>query len=276
MSLYYIFVYIITEGVKAWKRIYMENDFKFNLALKFIGLSVSSILAIFVSFEIEYYIPVMFTLSAIFLVIQTMTIINLSFDLTMELIENNFFMIVGLSVIGYSAIIGYCIYHLINEVNIFLIVHLLLLSLLTVLSILPKIQEKISCSGLLSSCIVGLQATFLLVGTITSGALNETVLVVGLIINILSLIRSVLKHATSWNHPLIYHFIILLSLSYFASIITNWDSSAGIYDVGKSEVGFWIKVGCSWFTFVLYGYCLLAPLLFPQRDFGYQSDTSTF
>ena len=276
LSIFYIPLYVILEGILGGKKLYFENNIYFNILLKIIGLGISIVLAIYIKFSTLYYIPIMFTFSGLFLIIQTMTIINMSFDLTMKLVEQHILVIMSISFVGYIGIISYCVFELTVVTNLFVVVHLILLFTFTIISILPKIQENIPCSGLLSSCIIGLQASFFLIGSFSSSPLNETVLILGLIINILSLIKSVINHAMAWDHPLVYHCIIILSLFYFTSVITNWDSSGGIYDIGKSEVGLWVKITCSWFTFLLYGWCLLAPLVLPHRDFGYQSNTSTF
>eukprot|EP00835_Amoeboradix_gromovi_P004596 NODE_367_length_10044_cov_0.769432.p5 type:complete len:302 gc:universal NODE_367_length_10044_cov_0.769432:1056-151(-) len=267
---YYSAMYIVTELIINLKnRYYDEHVDMFKIVIKIMGFTSTAVLAIFIVFDTQYYIPVMFMLACLFLIIQTMTIINLSFDLTMRLVEKHVTYIVGSTMLGYLAIISYCVYHLVLEVNIFIIVHLIMLLVFSTMSIRPEIQANIPCSGLLSTVVVGLQATFFLIGSMSSGTLNETVMIVGLIVNILTLIRGILKHAMAWNHPVVYHSIILLSLFYIASILTNWNSTSGIYDVGKSEVGFWIKISCSWFTFLLYGWCLIAPVIFKNRDFGY-------
>ncbi len=274
MSIYYPPLHLFFETLNGLYKLYYDgitSNNVFNMSCKIVGLLLASILAIFIEFSTVYYIPVMFGFSGLFLIVQTMTIINLSFDITMALVEKNLFIIVSICVLIYSGILSYCIYQLVIAFNPFLIYHLVLLLIVTIISINKHIQERIPCSGLLSSGIIGIQATFFLVGTISSGVLNETALIIVLIFNILSLIKSIVQHATAWEHPAGYHVIIVLSFYYLASVVTNWNNAAGLYDVKLSEIGFWMKIGSSWFTFFLYTWCLLAPILFSNRDFGYSS-----
>eukprot|EP00834_Sanchytrium_tribonematis_P006807 NODE_539_length_6273_cov_0.700194.p3 type:complete len:298 gc:universal NODE_539_length_6273_cov_0.700194:2423-1530(-) len=268
MSMFYLGFYILSEAIILLKTNFVP-DLTFNGIIKLLSIISSVLLSIFIIFDMAFYIPILYAGSAIFLLIETMTIINLSFDLTMKLVEYHIMYIVFMSLLAYSVIISYCIYILVMDYSPFLVLHLFLILFVSLVSIHPKIQSNVPCSGLLSSCIISLQATFLIMGNVGGGPVNETILVIGLIVNLLSLIRSVVNHAISWNHPIIYHFIILMSLMYFGGIMTNWNHIGGWFEIGKSDVGFWMKLASSWLTFVVYLWCLVAPSIFPDRDFGY-------
>lgn len=66
-----------------------------------------------------------------------------------------------------------------------------------------------------------------------------------------------------------FHIIFSLASMYSAMLLTGWTSSVGgsgrLVDVGWSSV--WVRVVTSWATAALFIWSLIAPVLFPDRDF---------
>ena len=69
--------------------------------------------------------------------------------------------------------------------------------------------------------------------------------------------------------PSFFHIIFALASMYIAMLMTGWGSTVqekDRIDVGWSSV--WVKTGAEWVTAILYCWSLLAPTLFPDRDFS--------
>ncbi|KAJ4952519.1 hypothetical protein NE237_029351 [Protea cynaroides] len=66
-----------------------------------------------------------------------------------------------------------------------------------------------------------------------------------------------------------FHIIFSLASMYSAMLLTGWSTSVGesgkLVDVGWSSV--WVRVITGWATAALYIWSLVAPLLFPEREF---------
>lgn len=76
-------------------------------------------------------------------------------------------------------------------------------------------------------------------------------------------------------HPVTYsysffHLIFSLASMYSAMLLTGWTSSVGesgkLVDVGWSSV--WVRAVTGWVTAALYVWSLVAPILFPDREFN--------
>ncbi|KAM1241438.1 hypothetical protein ACFX2J_046635 [Malus domestica] len=66
-----------------------------------------------------------------------------------------------------------------------------------------------------------------------------------------------------------FHIIFSLASMYSAMLLTGWSASVGesgkLVDVGWPSV--WVRMVTSWATAGLYIWSLLAPILFPEREF---------
>jgi len=60
-----------------------------------------------------------------------------------------------------------------------------------------------------------------------------------------------------------FHLVLALSMSYMAMLLTDWGAGSS-----GSNTSMWVKITTSWITMLLYGWSLVAPLVFPDRDFG--------
>lgn len=67
-----------------------------------------------------------------------------------------------------------------------------------------------------------------------------------------------------------FYLVFALASMYIAMLMTGWGSQAGeakyLINVGWTSV--WVKVASQWVTVGLYCWTLVAPLLFPDRDFS--------
>jgi len=69
-----------------------------------------------------------------------------------------------------------------------------------------------------------------------------------------------------------FHLIMATSAMYMAMVLTNWssrseaESDTTSYDLGVETM--WIKIVTQWLTILLYSWTLVAPLLFPDREFS--------
>ena len=75
------------------------------------------------------------------------------------------------------------------------------------------------------------------------------------------------------NNGFIYfHIVMIFACFYFAMILSNWGQAVvkggSFFQLGASELGMWIKLGAAWATMALYNWTLIAPKIFPNRDFS--------
>lgn len=66
-----------------------------------------------------------------------------------------------------------------------------------------------------------------------------------------------------------FHLVFALASMYIGMLMTGWGTGAeekDLMDVGWASV--WVKVGAQWFTSALYLWSMVAPLLFPDREFA--------
>lgn len=66
-----------------------------------------------------------------------------------------------------------------------------------------------------------------------------------------------------------YHFMLFLASLYIMMTLTNWykPQSSNLHNLTNSEAAIWIKICSSWMGLLLYIWTLIAPVLFPDRDF---------
>lgn len=52
-------------------------------------------------------------------------------------------------------------------------------------------------------------------------------------------------------------------------LVTNWTSASPTTgDLTSNGFGFWVRIAVSWLTTLIYIWTLLAPKVFPERDFA--------
>jgi len=76
----------------------------------------------------------------------------------------------------------------------------------------------------------------------------------------------------------IFHLIFAMGAMYIAMLMTDWHTidqqEKGSLSVDTGYVSVWVKIVSSWCAMALYLWTLLAPVCFPNRDFGYKKDTT--
>jgi len=76
--------------------------------------------------------------------------------------------------------------------------------------------------------------------------------------------------------PMLFHLFFFLGSLYLCMLLSDWatvDSNGTKHvavDTGMGSV--WVKMISSWIAILLYLWTLLAPVMFPDRDFGYQKE----
>ena len=73
------------------------------------------------------------------------------------------------------------------------------------------------------------------------------------------------------KETIIFQLIMMLSALYYAMLCTNW-LQPGLYTEGKNLASqnkqvYWLKVVSLWISLLIYVYSMVAPLLFPDRQF---------
>lgn len=83
------------------------------------------------------------------------------------------------------------------------------------------------------------------------------------------------KNGVQYNYTF-FHLVFALAAMYIAMVLTNWntfdkaDSASGNFIlIGQSWPAVWVKVVSSWICYGLYGFSLLAPVLYPERFMDY-------
>jgi serine incorporator 1/3 len=62
---------------------------------------------------------------------------------------------------------------------------------------------------------------------------------------------------------------MLLGVMYIGMVLSNWQTASNsvAQSLQGNEFVFWLKTTISWFTTLVYLWTLVAPRLFPDRDF---------
>ncbi|KAF9582461.1 hypothetical protein BGW38_000182 [Lunasporangiospora selenospora] len=82
------------------------------------------------------------------------------------------------------------------------------------------------------------------------------------------------KDGCQYNYTF-FHFVFALAAMYISMVLTNWNTikegegGDGLILIGQSWTAVWVKVASSWICYGLYGFSLLAPVLFPDRFMEY-------
>jgi hypothetical protein len=75
------------------------------------------------------------------------------------------------------------------------------------------------------------------------------------------------------SKPYIYFHVFMIFMSiYYCMLLTNWniiDSDANKIIVQQTWISFWVKVVTMLLSVILYTWVLIAPRLFPDREFDF-------
>ncbi|GAB5367000.1 hypothetical protein AAMO2058_001192300 [Amorphochlora amoebiformis] len=70
---------------------------------------------------------------------------------------------------------------------------------------------------------------------------------------------------------LIFHILMTFASMYACMLLTSWSTNnygSGHKERYRSNESFWVKVASQWVVMILYIWTLIAPILFPDRDFS--------
>ncbi|XP_031574137.1 probable serine incorporator [Actinia tenebrosa] len=210
----------------------------------------------------------------------------------------------------------------------FISFNLILCVVISVISILPKVQEVQPRSGLLQASIISLYTGYLTVSALANEPLEPvrignttvntvcgsargissitgsgvtgsetTVLVIGLVILFVTVIYSSLRTGSSdrmststktsgdgeegtkvtddeedevtYSYSF-FNFIFFLASLFIMMTLTNWYSPQGstLEKFQRNWGSVWVKMICTWLCHVIYLWTIVAPICFPNRDFG--------
>ncbi|KAL7843081.1 hypothetical protein AOLI_G00245930 [Acnodon oligacanthus] len=75
------------------------------------------------------------------------------------------------------------------------------------------------------------------------------------------------KEFVQYNYSF-FHFMLFLASLYIMMTLTNWYSPDADYsDMGSKWPAVWVKISSSWVCLTMYVWTLIAPVIFPNRDF---------
>ncbi|KAH8925474.1 TMS membrane protein/tumor differentially expressed protein [Atractiella rhizophila] len=85
------------------------------------------------------------------------------------------------------------------------------------------------------------------------------------------------RTGTRYNYAW-FHIIFAMAAMYIAMLLTDWNvvsktqtpDDGGWIKIGRSTVAMWIRIVSSWFCLLIYGWTLIAPVIWPER-FDYDS-----
>ncbi|KAF9987115.1 hypothetical protein BGZ65_005043 [Modicella reniformis] len=82
------------------------------------------------------------------------------------------------------------------------------------------------------------------------------------------------KNGCQYNYAF-FHVIFAIAAMYISMVLTNWNTfeqpegGNGLILIGQSWPAVWVKIVSSWICYGLYGFTLLAPVIFPDRFMDY-------
>lgn len=82
------------------------------------------------------------------------------------------------------------------------------------------------------------------------------------------------KNGVQYNYTF-FHLVFALAAMYISMVLTNWNTykqpegEEHLILIGQSWPAVWVKVVSSWICYGLYGFSLLAPVIFPDRFADY-------
>jgi len=71
------------------------------------------------------------------------------------------------------------------------------------------------------------------------------------------------------RQTILFQLSMMLASMYYAMLCTNWQNP-GLYTDGEyaSASTYWLKMVCLWLSILVYLFSMIAPILFPNREFG--------
>eukprot|EP00158_Paraphelidium_tribonemae_P002557 Partr_v1_DN25467_c0_g1_i1_m53680 putative serine incorporator len=322
--LYHSFLVVVLLGVRSSQdiRAILHNGW---WPVKFL-LWAGSILGCFFipADRFDQFHVAAFAFSFVFIIIQSILLVNLAWGVSEFLVgkmENDegpgwkWLLVIG-TLLLYGAtltMIGLLYQYYTNKsgcaVNAFFIsFNLVICIAISVISVLPKVQEANPRSGILQAGLLSIYITYLVASAITSQPNNadfscgptdpsveeskgmKIIKSIGIVFTFLALGNQVSGSSSSsdilgssddkddeaeetkYNYSW-FHAVYAMGGFYVASVLTNWATTAPSADSTSIYIDYgfpamWIRVSTGWICALLYVWSLVAPILLPDRDFG--------
>ncbi len=252
------------------------------------------------SFLDQLFYPVVI-MSILFLVAQSLLLVDVTYSIIGYCLDNGGFLLVLLKLIslGLYILIGYSSYLLWNlfesdNERLIVLISAIVTVVLAVCSLLPQVRERNERSGLFQASIIG-TLSMVIIGSaivyspqhqIEASSGDNTLIIMTIIVTVLSGIFAVMAvlgagyvgaagkdGATghSYNYSM-FHLIFVFAAMYLVSSVTDWQmavvsgNSLSFVDTG---LAFWAKISLVGVINLFYGWTLIAPIVFKDREFDF-------
>lgn len=245
--------------------------------------------------------------SGIFLVLQLLLLVDFVYQVNEWLVGKDnkwsWALLVGGAAVAFSAglvLIGFS-YHLYApkascSLNIFFVTWALVLGLALVAVLF--VPHRAPTAGLLTTSLVWLYVVYLTYSALSSepegdgscvrgsGASAGWIGTVAFFIALAAVVYSTIEAGVSSRdmfgggggggdddlpyRPDFFHFVFMTASCYIAMLFTNWAVSGNTqaFELGAGWASTWVKVVSAWVCALLYGWSVVAPAIFKDRDFG--------
>ncbi|TPX43303.1 hypothetical protein SeMB42_g04766 [Synchytrium endobioticum] len=323
MALYHLLLSLILAGVSSSQdpRSKVQNGM---WPIKFLLFSGTITGCFFINNSILYnYWIAALVFSTLFILIQSVILVDFAHTTAETWIANaeengasgvwNVFLAAGAFLLysGVAAGTGllYIYYTQVQgcQLNTFFItLNLLLCITISIVSLLPKVQDVKPSSGLFQPALLSIYNTYLIASAVINNphecnsSVHSTldsqwtlaVQIIGAMLTLLALGYSAVscgssdvyvggddmddeQHGTMYNYTF-FHFAFFMASFYMSGVVTNWSTlnkynahgDVSLITIEKGDGAMWVKVVTSWVNGILYIWTLTAPILMPDRDFG--------
>jgi len=325
--MFFLLMMILTVGVKSSKdcRGSLQNGFWFFKLLIIAGIMVGAFFIPRGDFETAWlYIGLIG--GVLFIFIQVVYLIDFAHSWTeswQDNAEDNkcyafgflfcSFIMYGFSIAGVVSMYYYFTQSDGCHLNKALIsINLILCIIVSIIAVLPAIQEANPRSGLLQAGMVTLYVTYLTFSAVSNVPTStcpkgiETIpgggtsmMVVGIVIAVLTIfVVSLKSSADGMGTPItdeeapvqkvsddeeegvqynygVFHVLCLLASLYIMMVMTNWlkpETVGNGYSFQPNLASVWVQIVSSWLCLVLYVWTLIAPIACPDRQFSWSSN----
>jgi len=307
LFLFYVTMALIMIGKKSHDpeafRTKLQDDLWIVKILFLVGLLVVSYLlpnAVF-----KYYGYICIGGATLFIFIQILVLVDFAYEWNEKWVSKEWYKpVIASSVVLYAiSVTGIVLSYVWFAhgsscgVNTFIVTFIVILG---VVATYVSLRDDVEKGALLTSAVVVGYCVYLTFSALFSSTNHECnpfpqeshprtyLLIIGVIIAIISICwntltsasqhgifsmkskedESLLNHEDDCYNFSYFHLVFAFGSMYMAMLFTGWTVSfePGQFDVGP--ISMWMKVASSWITIFLYIWSLVAPLLFPDREWS--------